>query len=104
MDPETKKVVISCDVVFDEVPSHQVDNEDSRTSDLASLFGDVAISESGSNIIPSRENIQQDETIGTAIRRSSRQRNQPDYLADYEVQLNNCSFLSCFLIGYSCGN
>ncbi|KAA8540328.1 hypothetical protein F0562_024753 [Nyssa sinensis] len=86
MDLETKKVVVSRDVVFDEVSSHQIDANPNRgTADLSPFFGDDASSEKGSNTTSSGETIQQDEVIGTAIRRSSRQRQQPDYLTDYEV-------------------
>ncbi|KAJ8617203.1 hypothetical protein MRB53_013389 [Persea americana] len=89
MDPETKKVDVSCDVVFDEVSSLQIDT-DRGTIDL-SPFPDGAPSERGSNITPIEENIQQEETTGTVLRRTSRQRRQPDYLADY-----GCSVVSCF--------
>ena len=80
MDPETKKVVVFRDVVFDEVSSHQIDANTNRgTTNLSPFFGDDASNERGSNTTPSGENIQQDEIIGTTIQRSSRQRKQPDY-------------------------
>ncbi|KAA8521602.1 hypothetical protein F0562_012275 [Nyssa sinensis] len=70
MDPETKKVVVSRDVVFDEVSSHQIDANTNRgTTDLSPFFGDDASNEKGSNTTSSGETIQQDEVIGTAIRR-----------------------------------
>ena len=31
------------------------------------------------------------------MRRSTRKKRQPDYLNDYEVEINNCSETSCFL-------
>ena len=39
--------------------------------------------------------------IGIAIRRSSRQSEQPGYLIDYEVQLNHYSVVFYFLMGDS---
>ncbi|KAA8549541.1 hypothetical protein F0562_001441 [Nyssa sinensis] len=64
MDLETKKVVVSRDVVFDEVSSHQIDaNPNKGTADLSPFFSDDASSEKGSNTTSSGETIQQDEDI-----------------------------------------
>lgn len=98
MDPKTKKVMVSRDVVFDEVSYWQAEGK----IDLAPCFEDTASSERGNNIYSSKENINQDETPADVIRRSPRQRKQPDYLADYELQLNQFSVLSCFFIGDIC--
>ncbi|KAA8538045.1 hypothetical protein F0562_027375 [Nyssa sinensis] len=69
MDLETKKVVVSRDVVFDEVSSYQIDANPNRgIADLSPFFGDDASSEKGSNTTSSGETIQQDEVIGTTIR------------------------------------
>lgn len=95
MDPETKKVDVSRDVVFDEVSSLQIDT-DRGTIDL-SPFPDGASRERGSNITHTEENIQQEETTGTVLRRTTRQRRQPDYLDDYD-----CSVVSCFFTGGLC--
>ena len=77
MDPETKKVTVSRDVVFDEVSSYQFSaNMDRGTADLALFPSDIASSERGRNVSPSGENTQQAETV---IRKSSRQRKQPDF-------------------------
>nr|DAD45748.1 TPA_asm: hypothetical protein HUJ06_003978 [Nelumbo nucifera] len=89
MDPKTKKIIVSRDVVFNEVSSYESDvKEGKRTDILAPLFDNAASNE-------------RDEPM---IRKSSRQRKQPDYLADYEVQLNHCSVLTCFLMADSCEN
>ena len=74
---------------------------DRGTADLALFLGDTASSERGRKVSPSGENTQQAETV---IRKSSRQRKQHDYLNDYEVQLNNCTVLSCFLMGDAYGD
>ncbi|KAA8541518.1 hypothetical protein F0562_022670 [Nyssa sinensis] len=64
MDLETKKVVVSRDVVFDEFSSHQIDaNLNRGTADFSPFFGDDASSENGSNTTSSRETIQQDEEV-----------------------------------------
>ncbi|KAJ8619996.1 hypothetical protein MRB53_028525 [Persea americana] len=94
MDPETRKVVVSRDVVFDEVLAHQVEaNADRGITDLASFFGNEAFSEKGSSISPSGDNIQQDDITEAVILKFSRQRKQHEYLTNYEVQLNHCSVL-----------
>ncbi|KAJ8632377.1 hypothetical protein MRB53_025713 [Persea americana] len=105
MHPESRKVIVSRDVVFDEVSAHQVEaNADRSITDLAPFFGNEAFSEKGSSISPSGDNIKQDDITEAVIRKSSRQRKQPEYLTDYEVQLNHCSVLSCFLMGDACDN
>ncbi|KAG6391252.1 hypothetical protein SASPL_149005 [Salvia splendens] len=63
MDPETKKVVISRDVVFDEISFDQIDaNDRSVTTDLLPILDDVAPSDRGSISTSPEENLQQDET------------------------------------------
>ena len=57
VDLETKKIMVSHDVVFDEVSSCQIKGK----IDLAPFYEDVASSERGSNIYSCQENIQQDE-------------------------------------------
>lgn len=64
MDPETKKIMVSRDVVFDEVSSWQAKGK----IDLAPLYEDTASNERGSNIYSSKENINQDETPADVIR------------------------------------
>lgn len=89
MDPKTEKVTVSRDVAEGKV-------------DLESFSEDAASSERGSNISSSSENIHQAETSDAVLQRSLRQRKQPDYLGDYEVQMNHSSVLSCFFIGDTC--
>lgn len=70
---------------------------------ILNLFSEnVASSERGSNISSSGENIHEAETSDAVLRRSLRQRKQPDYLGDYEVQMNHSSVLSCFFIKDTC--
>lgn len=72
--------------------------------DIVPIFYYVASNESGSEILPLRENVQQDETSETSIRKSSRLRGQPSYLSNYEVELNHFYILSCFFVGVACQN
>ena len=105
MDPDTKKVVVSRDVIFDEVSPYQEHaNTDNTSTSLGSLFGDACANEKEGNLPPSEVNIQQNDSMEPVTRMSSRHRRQPEYLADYEVQLNHCSVLSCFLLGDAYGN
>lgn len=98
VDLETKKIMVSHDVVFDEVSSCQIKGK----IDLAPFYEDVASSERGSNIYSCQENIQQDEISDGVTQRSSRQRKLPYYLTYYEIQLNQSSLFSCFFIGDAC--
>ena len=43
--------------------------------------------------------VQQDQA---EIRRSTRERRQPEYLCDFEVHVNYASVTSCFLLRMSC--
>nr|DAD30117.1 TPA_asm: hypothetical protein HUJ06_031585 [Nelumbo nucifera] len=63
MDPETKKNIVSRDVVFDEVSSYESDaKEGKRSGILAPLFDDAASNEREINIHLPREDIQQAES------------------------------------------
>ncbi|KAK3025135.1 hypothetical protein RJ639_043917 [Escallonia herrerae] len=44
-------------------------------------------------------NFDNDGHTMSTLRRSTRERRQPDYFKDYEVGLNQCSVTSCFLVG-----
>lgn len=57
MDLETKKIMVSHDVVFDKVSSCQIKGK----IDLAPFSEDAASNGRGSNIYSCQENIQQDE-------------------------------------------
>lgn len=85
-------------MVFDELSSWQAEGK----VDLEPFSENVASSERGSNISSSGENIHEAETSDAVLRRSLRQRKQPDYLGDYEVQMNHSSVLSCFFIKDTC--
>ncbi|KAK3021915.1 hypothetical protein RJ639_045209 [Escallonia herrerae] len=49
-------------------------------------------------------NFDNDGHTMSTLRRSTRERRQPDYFKDYEVGLNQCSVTSCFLVGAINGN
>ncbi|KAG6392959.1 hypothetical protein SASPL_147188 [Salvia splendens] len=96
MDPETKKVVINRDVVFDEISSNQIDaNNRSVTTDLLHILDDAASSDRGSVATSPEENLQQYETTEAGTRRSDRQRRPPAHSADYEVEKTS---LSCMMV------
>ncbi|KAG6424918.1 hypothetical protein SASPL_115341 [Salvia splendens] len=102
MDPEIKKVVVSRDVVFDEISSDHIGaNDKSITADLLPICGDAESNDKRS-ITTSGENVQQSETIEARARRSDRQRRPPTHLADYEVEVNLSSMIYVFLMGESC--
>ena len=102
MDPETKKVVVSRDVVFDEISSDHIGaNDKSIMADLLPVCGDTESNDKRS-ITTSGENVQQSETIEAGARRSDRQRRPPTHLADYEVEVNLSSVIYAFLMGESC--
>ncbi|KAF7843277.1 Retrovirus-related Pol polyprotein from transposon TNT 1-94 [Senna tora] len=107
MDPETKKFITSRDVVFYEVSSYaaqtsNVENAalDDNNQDDSLLIPEPNASRSDESVVsrmdsPNTGNVEQN------TRRSSRERKQPDYLKDYEVQLNHCTVTSCFFAGES---
>ncbi|KAF7840585.1 pyrophosphate--fructose 6-phosphate 1-phosphotransferase subunit beta [Senna tora] len=107
MDPETKKFITSREVVFYEVSSYaaqtsNVENAalDDNNQDDSLLIPEPNASRSDESVVsrmdsPNTGNVEQN------TRRSSRERKQPDYLKDYEVQLNHCTVTSCFFAGES---
>ncbi|KAG6384138.1 hypothetical protein SASPL_156061 [Salvia splendens] len=71
MDPETKKVVVSHDVVFDEISSDHIGADDkSITADLMPVCGDAESNDKRSITTSSGENVQQSEKIEAGARRS----------------------------------
>ncbi|KAM7479031.1 hypothetical protein LguiA_027244 [Lonicera macranthoides] len=97
MDPETKQVVVSRDVVFDEASTYySIKNSSSNINNLESFPSEVRAAEGCRDESLPEENIQQDEKLA---RRSTKQRKQPDYLNDYDVQVNDCTVISCFFMG-----
>ena len=68
MDPKTKKVVFSHDVVFDEVSSYKFDAiEGKNTIDLPLFSNDSAFRLGESNVPLLEENIKQDELIESVL-------------------------------------
>ncbi|KAG6384430.1 hypothetical protein SASPL_155755 [Salvia splendens] len=103
MDLETKKVVVSRDVVFDEISSDHIGaNDKSITTDLLSVCGDAESNDKRSITTSSGENVQQSETIEAGARRFDRQRRPPTHLVDYEVEVNLSSMIYASLMGESC--
>ncbi|KAH0655418.1 hypothetical protein KY285_030300 [Solanum tuberosum] len=101
MDPETKKLVTSIDVVFDEISSYHSAYKTSNQETI--LDGDQENFEQlpESNLQePNNEGSSNSDDVERQIeRRSIREKRQPSYFKDYEVQLNCCSNTSCFFTG-----
>lgn len=93
LDPETNMIVVSRDVVFDEVSSYKIGEINGQNDADLPLFLDDSSSTNGRTNTDSLEEQNQED-----LRRSTRQRKQPNYLADYEVQTNQFSILSCFFM------
>ena len=94
MDHETKKVTISCDVVFDKVSTYNFDSKKDTSISNLPLFSEKTISyNEGTKVSMNEENNQSDEVL---TRRSMRQKQLPSYLNDYEVDINQFSVLTCF--------
>ena len=93
-DPETKNITISRDVVFDEVSAYKFGSNEGKNSisNLPLFYEDEASSKEIDSSLH-EENNQSEEGIR---RRSTRQRQQPSYLNDYEVDANQFSVLACF--------
>ncbi|KAK3012509.1 hypothetical protein RJ639_007995 [Escallonia herrerae] len=100
MDPETKKFLTSRDVVFDEVSSFPKGVESTQflpeTSTPSSPIRQI---EDTPDNVSVSSNFDNDGHTMSTLRRSTRERRQPDYFKDYEVGLNQCSVTSCFLVG-----
>ncbi|KAK3034469.1 hypothetical protein RJ639_033325 [Escallonia herrerae] len=100
MDPETKKFLTSRDVVFDEVSSFPKGVESAQflpeTSTPSSPIRQI---EDTPDNVSVSSNFDNDGHTMSTLRRSTRERRQPDYFKDYEVGLNQCSVTSCFLVG-----
>lgn len=101
MDPETKKLDTSIDVVFDEISSYHSAQKTSNQEII--LDGDPQNFEQ----LP-ESNLQEPNNEGSSNlddverqteRRSIREKRQPSYFKDYKVQLNCCSNTSCFFTG-----
>ena len=97
MDPKTNKVVVSRDVVFDEASTYYSVGSSNHNIISSDFFPtEVSATEECRDESLSVENVQQDVE---PLRRSTRQKRQPDYLNDYEVQVNDCTVTSCFFMG-----
>ncbi|KAF7802901.1 Retrovirus-related Pol polyprotein from transposon TNT 1-94 [Senna tora] len=107
MDPKTKQYTTSRDVVFDEVSSlfsaQKVVTlgDDQDNLELLFLEGSVQTPcNEEAETEPLAQHITREEDDDhQAVRRSTREKKQPDYLKDYEVDINNCSVTSCFFTG-----
>ena len=106
MDPQTKKFTTSRDVVFDEISSffsiQKVVLDDDHVN-LEHLFPKEIVQAPFNGEIesepPVQNDVEQDVSEQQVVRRSTREKRHPNYLKDYEVELNNCSVTSCFFTG-----
>ena len=104
MDPVTKKIVTSRDVVFDEVSTLYPDFVHEGNFELVPLIDsclklsplEFESNERGRLMSTSQNDPAQGEATP---RRTSRQSKLPNYLNDYEVQLNQCIVSSYFFGG-----
>ncbi|GKF58272.1 uncharacterized mitochondrial protein-like protein, partial [Tanacetum coccineum] len=121
MDPETKKFITSRDVVFDEVSSYYAHQKNIvekaivvEVQDIFSFFPkeneswDVShvttqyksgISNNYDKDQSSRNFVSDGVDVEQTQGRPTRDKRQPSYLDDYEVNINNCSVTSCFFTG-----
>ncbi|KAH0639737.1 hypothetical protein KY285_036323 [Solanum tuberosum] len=101
MDPETRKVVTSRDVVFDEISSYHSAQKTSNQETI--LDGDQEnfeqLPESNLQETNNEGSSNSDDVERQTKRRSTRDKRQPSCFKDYEVQLNCCSITSCFFTG-----
>ncbi|GJY14422.1 integrase [Tanacetum coccineum] len=121
MDPEIKKFITSWDVLFDEVSSYYAhqknivekaivdevqdifpffpkENESQDVSQVTTQYESVTSNnydedQSSRNFVSDGVDVEQIEG------RPTRDKRQPSYLDDYEVNINNCSVTSCFFTG-----
>ncbi|GJZ55387.1 integrase [Tanacetum coccineum] len=121
MDPETKKFVTSRDVVFDEASSfyahqkntvekpiidevHDIfpffpeENESQDVSQVSTQY-EGETSNNSDEDQASRNHVSDDVDVEQSERRPARDKRQPSYLDDYEVNINNCSVTQCFFTG-----
>ncbi|OIT01347.1 hypothetical protein A4A49_01805 [Nicotiana attenuata] len=102
-----KNFTTSRDVVFDEVSSPFSAQKSVALGDnhdnLELLFPEVNAQASGNkeaeNESPYQNISREEDGEQEAVRRSTREKKQPGYLKDYEVELNNHSVTSCFFTG-----
>ncbi|KAK3022504.1 hypothetical protein RJ639_046781 [Escallonia herrerae] len=100
MDPETKKFLTSRDVVFDNVSSFPKGVESAQFVPKTSTHSSpIRQTEDIPDNVSVSSNFDNDGHTMSTLRRSTRERRQPDYFKDYEVGLNQCSVTSCFLVG-----
>ena len=86
MDLETKMVIVSRDVVFDEISSYKDDAEENIEFPIATD-------------IQAEENIEATTNIEFATRKNlQRQKKLPGHLSDFVVDINQFSVLSCFFL------
>nr|DAD37292.1 TPA_asm: hypothetical protein HUJ06_007933 [Nelumbo nucifera] len=103
MDPVSKKIVTSRDVIFDEVSIFYPSSAQGENSECVPLTDSNLESppiEVGSSERGSLESISQNDPPQSEVtpRRTSRQRRLPTHLNDYEVQLNQGTALTYFMM------
>ena len=104
MDPKTKKSTISRNMVLDAVSSlfgtPKIVALDDDQANLELLFppanAKTPCDEEATNKPPVQNVTSRENGHHQTMRRSTREKTHPDYLNDYEVEINNCSETSCF--------
>ena len=104
MDLETNMVIVSRDVVFDEISSYRDDADNSKNTTTDALFpDDSTLGRKEFPIvtdIPAEENREATTNIEVATRKNpQRQKKLPGHLSDFVVDINQFSVLSCFFMG-----
>lgn len=119
MDPETKKFITSRDVVFDEISSYYANQKNmvekavaDEVQDIFPFFPEENESQDVSRFTTQHDggtshNYDEDQSnsgsgdvdVEQTEGRPTRDKRQPSYLDDYEVNINNCTVTSCFFTG-----
>ncbi|KAL4387190.1 hypothetical protein GQ457_09G006240 [Hibiscus cannabinus] len=97
MDPETKKFVVSRNVVFDEVLSDFSPHKNSVHLRFDADSDQICLEKQPENDLQTSNNNECPASNSKQVlRRSPRETRLPSHFQDYEVQLNQCTVVSCF--------
>ncbi|GMI94128.1 hypothetical protein HRI_003082100 [Hibiscus trionum] len=97
MDPETKQFVVSRNVVFDEVSSYFSPHKTSLQLHFDADGDQMCLEKQPEDHLQTSNNDESSASDSKSVlRKSSRETRLPSHLRDYEVQLNQCTVVSCF--------
>ncbi|KAL4303890.1 hypothetical protein GQ457_10G000190 [Hibiscus cannabinus] len=97
MDPEIKKFVVSRNVVFDEVSSDFSPHKNSVHLRFDADSDQICLEKQPENDLQTSNNNECPASNSKQVlRRSPRETRLPSHFQDYEVQLNQCTVVSCF--------